>query len=154
MSRKVNYFEAQRAFTPRTSSVLIGLRSDIIPALLSAIETRKARSFWADDVSWANAYQALTEAQLALLSDSKIDIMRAIFYLKGHAPDVELGENNFPLVELPESSLFDIRKHIADPGDPTLVTIMKGIRAALQAEGPDGETVGALIKTLVLYLTV
>lgn len=154
MGRKVNYFEAQRNYNPTDDTHLSVVVSAAVPSVLSAIETRKGRSFWKTPQEFSDAYQALTKQQWELLMDASERINRAIFYAMGYPRNVELAPDGFPAIELPEATLFAIRTRLGDPGDPTLVTILTSIREELRANGPNGEGLGELIKALVLYLAV
>lgn len=81
-------------------------------------------------------------------------INRALFYQMGYPRDVELAADGFPLVELPEATLFAIRTRLGDPGDPTLVSLLAEIREEVRANGPNGEALGELLTQLAVYLLI
>ena len=70
MSRKVNYFEAQRLAPNRNDTTLSLIVSDYIPTTLSALETRSRRSFWASDEDFTRAYNEIKRQQWELLMDA------------------------------------------------------------------------------------
>lgn len=82
MSRKVNHFEAQRVYIPDAYTTLSVIESALIPTMLSALETRKGRSFWAGYSSWSEAYQDLCKQQWELLMDAADRIVLEIRALR------------------------------------------------------------------------
>lgn len=78
MSRKVNYFEAQRIAPNRDNTTLSVIVSDYIPTTLSALETRSSRSFWITDEDFARAYNEIKRQQWELLMDATDRIINEI----------------------------------------------------------------------------
>lgn len=82
MSRKVNYFEAQRQAPNRMDTTLSIIVSDYIPTTLSALETRSRRSFWTSDADFARAYNEIARQQWELLVDATDRIVSEIRALR------------------------------------------------------------------------
>lgn len=79
-------------------------------------------------------------------------LMRGLFYQMGYPRDVELAADGFPLVELPEATLFAIRTRLGDPGDFTIYSRLEAIRVLLEAQGLSGDEVEGLLSQIVLLL--
>lgn len=146
------YYIAPMQYGEDARPILCDTDASIIPALLRYVETRKGKPYWKDASSWERAYQAMTRQQWRWLMDASEYIARALFYQMGYPRDVVLAADGFPAVELPEATLIDIRKHIADPGDGTVYNKLTEIANALAAEGPNGELLGELLQELALLM--
>lgn len=93
MGRAVNFFEAQRQYNERGDFHLSEVVSGFVPAVLSALETRKGRSFWDSEPSFTAAYQANTIQQWRLLEDVTERIINEIRALR-NGQDTPLIDRN------------------------------------------------------------
>lgn len=109
MSRKVNYFESEN-IAPEDYTTVIGcFPVRYVPLLISAIETRKARSFWTSDTDYIRGNQVLNEVQIMLLTGCCDGIINNIIALRGISPTAPRDpETNTPLAPETGTTLLDI----------------------------------------------
>lgn len=147
MSKAVNYFEAQRTFTDRDDTTLSLIVSSFIPSVVSSMETRNSRSFWATDADYSRAYQALKRQQWELLMDSTDRLISEIRATR-NGVNTPLASQD-PLLDpytLPLSSLSDIAGNLFVNGE-SAAFILAGIRVLMQqANAGDAESQAELLR--------
>lgn len=151
MSRKVNYFEAERIAPNRDDTTLSVIVSDYIPTTLSALETRGRRSFWATDADFARAYNEIKRQQWELLMDATDRIVMEIRALRdGVNTPLEAQD---PLLNPFNLELFTLREiagRLSTNGKSNAF-ILEEIRTILEAQGAgeDGQ-LEALLQIVAL----
>lgn len=109
MSKKVNHFEAARAISPIVDCDMFNLNPRITPSVLSAIETRKGRSFWVDFDNWQRAYDELCAYQWGLLMPCSEDLIKEIRSARGAIPEnTNYGTEAYPPGLYPGIQLADV----------------------------------------------
>lgn len=161
MSRKQNgrFFESQLFLPLLNNGDIAEYNIRIVPTAISALETRKGRTFWLSDAEHIEAVQELSLLQMGLLMGAKRDIIREIRSARGDYygsvqttdPDiVGIGlyagaSLNDVLLAIREDASEDTIGTRIDRGNVTL----NEIKEALLATGPEGETqLGILIQIL------
>lgn len=152
MGRAVNYFEAERQYTERGDTHLSIIVSGFVPAVLSALETRKASSFWVDETSWEAAYQAVTRQQWELLMDATDRIVNEVRALR-NGQDTPLVDRN-PLLDpytLDLASLRSIERRLQNATGEQAGELLGQIRDILQSQGVGEEgQLDALLQIVAL----
>lgn len=146
MSRKVNYFEAQRLAPNRDDTTLSVIVSDYIPTTLSALETRSRRSFWATDEDFTRAYNEISRQQWELLMDATDRIVMEVRALRD-GPDTALAAQD-PLVNPFTLDLFSLRSiagRLSSDGE-SAAFILKQIRDRVGDSESDGTLLWAIIR--------
>lgn len=73
-----NYFLKKEIAPGDERPIIVSVNAAYIPCVVSAIETRKARSFWDTDTDYERGSSELSRFQEALVSDMSSDIVSAI----------------------------------------------------------------------------
>ena len=147
MSKKVNHFEAERAYPQSVDTTLSLIISALIPATISALETRSSRSFWASDADYSRAYQAVKRQQWELLMDATDRIVSEIRATRmGTDTPVEMRNPAIDPFTIDLISLNDIVGSLNTNGK-SAAFILEEVRAILEATAAgDEESLGALLR--------
>lgn len=133
--RKVDYFEAARILPPGRGCVLADFDARLVPVTLSALETRKGRSFWSDSDDWSEALTELCRAQEALLMSCRDDIIQEIRHLRGSVPpNVPTDLQAYPVGTYPGIQIADVVGSLNTNGE-SAARILADIRGILQTQG-------------------
>lgn len=132
MNRKplVNYFEAAR-YVPLTQTYIladIDVRS--VPVLLSSLETRRARSFWASEDDYVRGNDIITDTEVRLLMDATTRLIREIRATRG-VDNLEPGYDN------PDTDPFTLSMGTIEDVERRLETAnehLAAIRTALETQ--------------------
>lgn len=136
MTKKVDYFESRNIAPEDYQTILACIPTRYVPSIVSAIETRKTRSFWETEDDFNRAYQVLTEVQMALLTDCSRDIVNNLIALRSTSL---VAEPRDPLTGVP----------IADPQGSTLVSLWQTLDITRQGLFDIGDVQIARLDTLV-----
>lgn len=132
MSKKVNHFEAKRIYLERLDTHLSVITSEAVPFAISALETRKGRSFWQSQAQWEEAYQGLTSLQMRLLMDAADRIVNEVRATRnGPATGLLERDPTRDPYALQLASLKDIADN-TENGPESIATILADIRTAIQ----------------------
>lgn len=156
MSKKVDYFESENIAPEDYTTAMVCIPTRYVPSIVSALETRKARSFWATDADFYRAYQVYTEVQMSLLNDCSEKIVNNIIALRGAGPTQPRDPvTGVPLVSPSGSTLVDIYSALVRD-ETTLIdeaistnTTLGEIKTILQSQGGNDEDI---LNTLVAIL--
>lgn len=113
--RLTNYFENQLSVPVIAAFILADLPVAFVPTVLSAIETRKGRSFWVDRDQWSLALDGLNEFQRRLLMDASDRIVNEVRALRdGNLTPAEARDPLLDPYTLPLTSLRTVAAEIGD----------------------------------------
>ena len=148
MSRKVNYFEAQRTVNDQGRYSLANVVCSVLGSTLSAIETRKSRSFWVDAAAFSSGYNLLSEQQWWLLMNSADEIKLEIRALRnGALTPQEARDPQANPFDLELATLLGINLTLTDASGRDVATILSAIEAKLGTEEEREEGL-ALLRTI------
>ena len=156
-----NFFEkAQIAPDPEECEV-VNVPVRFVPMGLSALETRKTRSFWFSDEDWYRGLQGINRMQWGLLMPCGEDIIREIREARGPlTADTGSGLEEWPVGEYPGYTLGSVAGRIGPAGTNLhgqLVTanqLLTQIRDAIQADSGDGEALLEQLQIIAALLAV
>lgn len=137
-----NYFEKEQPAPSLSECEVVDVPVRYVPMVLSALETRKARSFWTSDADWHRGLEALATLQRNLLMPCGEDIIREVREARGPlTPGTGSTLAEFPVGEYPGYTLGSVAVRIAPAGqnlgekiDLSNVTLAE-LRDAILAQG-------------------
>lgn len=74
-TRKANYFESKLSAPDDYTMLNYALPVKYVPMIISALETRKTRSFWLTQDDFERGYQVLSEVQVSLLNPTSFTLV-------------------------------------------------------------------------------
>lgn len=158
MSGKVNYFEKEQIAPDDYRTIMVCMPVRYVPSIISALETRKTRSFWSTQEDFIRAYEVLNEVQLMLLQGCADEIVNNIIALRGIDPSAARDEiYGVPLAPPQGTSLLDVFATfqgtagtpgealgaIAQSTEETAISVREGL-------GTDGDDLAFLSQLLLL----
>jgi hypothetical protein len=158
MSRKIDYFVKSEVAPSADDTVLVCVPSRYIPQVISAIEGRKPRSFWASDDDYQRGYQALTRFQEALLMDATEQIIVEIRGVRGPVPPATAFDlATYPVGSFPGFTLGTLNQAlrtdtatVAQLASTSSATL-EAIRVLLETQATtQGDELGALLQIAAL----
>lgn len=158
MSRKTDYFVKFEVSADGTLAELCEVAPRYVPLIISAIEGRKARSFWATPADHSAAYNHLCAQQAALLMGAKDDIIQEVRDVRGPLNGTDPSDLvSFPVGTFPGWNLGGIGVQLNDGGQNVaqLQTAagakLEEIRALLEAQATsEGGQLDALLNIVAL----
>lgn len=156
--RLTNYFENELSLPDNPSFILADLPVALIPAALSALETRKGRSFWADTNEWDAGLDALNLFQVRLLMDATDRIVNEVRALRdGTTTPLPSRDPLADPYTLELTSLRDVNAQVSGQRleiDAQLTAANETLQLILTAvqEGGSGEDVIERLDVLITLL--
>lgn len=157
--RLTNYFEDTLEAPQIVDFILADLPANYVPTALSALETRKGRSFWLTRDDWLTALQAISLFQQRLLMDATDRIVNEVRALRdGQLTPPEARDPQADPYTLPLTALTDINSNLQfqtqEVGDrlDTANNLLVEIRDAVLAQGGNPEDIIGRLDTLIFLL--
>lgn len=153
-----NYFEREQCAPSLEECEVVNVPVRYVPMVLSALETRKARSFWASDDDWYRGLAALATLQRNLLMPCGEDIIREIREARGPLnPGTGSTLEEYPVGDYPGFTLGDVARRLSTGGisvaelQETANARLTEIRDILQAQAAgEGSQLDALLQIVAL----
>lgn len=156
-----NFFEKAQIAPNFLECEVVDVPVRYVPMALSALETRKPRSFWFSDQDWYDGLQGLNRMQWGLLMPCSKDIIREIREGRGPlVPGNGSALEDFAVGEYPGYTLGSIATRIGPSGVNLHEELVKAnqlltqVRDAIQAQGGNGEDLLEQLQLIAALLAV
>ena len=148
-----NYFQSGLLAPQTTAGEIAEINARIVPIALTALETRKARSFWESDADYAVGYNEITLLQRALLMGGVERIVREIRALR-NGQTTPLADEDYLLnpFDLDLFSIKDLGGFLATNGESAafiLATIRQLLIDSAANDAIDSETLAKIAAIVV-----
>lgn len=150
-----NYFEREQCAPEWEECELFTLPVRYVPMALSALETRKARSFWTSQDDWFRGLEGINRMQRGLLMPCGEDIIREIREGRGPLiPGTGSTLEEFPVGDYPGFTLGDVARRIGPAGTDLSQqlgqanVLLQQVRDAILAQENNGEDLLAVLNTI------
>lgn len=148
-----NYFQSGLLAPLTTAGEIAEINARIVPIALTALETRKARSFWASEADYQVGYNEITLLQRALLMGGVERIVREIRALR-NGQTTPLADEDYLLnpFDLDLFSIKDLGGFLATNGESAafiLATIRQLLIDSAANDAIDSETLAKIAAIVV-----
>lgn len=156
-----NYFEREQIAPDPTEGDIIDVPVRFVPMALSALETRKARSFWTTDEDWARGLNGLARMQWGMLMPFGEDLIREVRETRGPIlAGTGSGLADYPVGDYPGYTVGDVVRRLGPAGtdlDSRLTQtnlLLAEVRDAILAGSTDNAALLEAVTQIGLLLAV
>jgi len=153
LSKITNYFQSELVAPIETAGEIAEINARIVPIALTALETRKARSFWLTNEDYERGYNEITLLQRALLMGGVERIVREIRALR-NGQTTPLADEDYLLnpFDLDLFSIKDLGGFLATNGESAafiLATIRQLLIDSAANDAIDSEVLAQIAAIVV-----
>jgi len=153
LTKITNFFQSQLLAPTETAGEIAEINARIVPIALTALETRKYRSFWLTDADYERGYNEITLLQRALLMGGIERIVREMRAMR-NGQTTPLADQDYLLnpFELDLFSIKDLGGFLATNGESAafiLATIRQLLIDSAASDAIDSEVLAKIAAIVV-----